>query len=214
MPKRTPPPTRQADFRLPPGVSIQKEALPEAGWAYIFRHQALGLLGRLVVQGFPSGHCQVSCEVAGDPADPLTATRRAVLEPLTTALVHRLDAQPGPAPGTPWGTPPPSPAAPGRVVESKLMQCERCHAGVALLIFADDATDQGGLEDYARLMYQQIRTTNLPTWIIGPPRGTAPFPERPAAILQVWPTRVPIMQRLRPEEFNPLVEALAQAHCR
>lgn len=165
-----------------------------------------------MVQGLSSGHCQVSCEVAGDPADPLTARRRAVLEPLTTALVRRLEAQTGTVLGTPSGTPPPRPAAPGRIVESKLMQCARCDAGVALLIFADDATDQGGLEDYARLMYQQIRTTNLPTWIIGPPRGTEPLPERPAAILQVWPTRAPV-QRLRPEEFNPLVEALAQAHC-
>ncbi len=100
---------------------MQKEQLP-SGWAYVFRHADLGLLGRLILQGLPSGHCQVSCEVAGDPADPLTARRRAVLEPVTTELVRRLDAHTNTIQGVPWGTPPPSPPTQGRLIESKLMQ--------------------------------------------------------------------------------------------
>ena len=211
MKKRTPP-KRQNGFRLPPAVSMQKEPRP-SGWAYVFRHAELGLLGRLVLQGLPSGHCQVSCEVAGDPADPLTARRRAVLEPVTTELVRRLETQTSTVQGVPWGTPPPSPPTHGRLIESKLMQCERCDAGVALLIFADEATDHGGLEDYARLMYAQMQATNLPTWVIGPPRGEEPLPERPADILKVWPQREPV-RRLRPDEFNPILTALARAHCR
>ncbi len=211
MPQRTPPKKRQNDFRLPPGVSMQKEQLP-SGWAYVFHHTKLGLLGRLVLQGLPSGHCQVSCEVAGDPADPLTARRRKMLEPVTTELVQRLEAQTATVVGTPWGTPPPSPPPPRRMIESKLMQCERCDAGVALLIFADEATDHGGLEEYAWLMYGQIQATNLPTWIIGPPQGDALLPERPADILKVWPVREPV-RRLRPDAFNPLLAALARAHC-
>ncbi len=210
--KKRIPPKRQSGFRLPPAVSMQKEQLP-SGWAYVFRHADLGLLGRLVLQGLPSGHCQVSCEVAGDLADPLTAKRRAVLEPVTAELVRRLDAQTSTVQGVPWGTPPPSPPTPGRLIESKLMQCERCDAGVALLIFADEATDHGGLEDYARLMYAQMQATNLPTWVIGPPRGEEPLPERPADILKVWPQREPV-RRLRPDEFNPILTALARAHCR
>jgi len=203
---------RQSGFHLPRAVSMQKEQLP-SGWAYVFRHDELDLLGRLILQGLPSGHCQVSCEVAGDPADPLTARRRAVLEPVTTELVRRLDAQTSTVQGLPWGTPSPSPPPPRRLIESKLMQCERCDAGVALLIFADDATDHGGLEDYARLMYAQIQDTNLPTWVIGPPCSEEPLPERPADILKVWPRREPV-RRLRPDEFNPIIAALARAHCR
>jgi hypothetical protein len=84
-----------------------KEQLP-SGWAYVLRHTELGLLGRLVLQGLPSGHCQVSCEVAGDPADPLTAKRRAVLEPVTTALVQRLEAQTGRSRGHPGARPLPA----------------------------------------------------------------------------------------------------------
>src|SRR2546427_13029621 len=111
MPKRTPPKRkrtpskkRQGGFHLPPAVSMQKEQLP-AGWAYVFRHTVLGLLGRLVLQSLPSGHCQVSCEVAGDPADPRTARRRKVLEPVTTELVRRLEAQTATVVGPPCGAP-------------------------------------------------------------------------------------------------------------
>src|SRR5713101_9982646 len=118
MNKRTPPKKRQSDFRLPRGVSMHKDQLP-SGWAYVFRHAGLGLLGRLVLQRLPSGHCQVSCEVAGDPADSLTARRRAVLEPVTTELVRRLEAQTGTVQGAPWGTPPPTPPPHGRLIESK-----------------------------------------------------------------------------------------------
>src|SRR5436305_9646398 len=81
MPKRTPPKKRQSDFRLPLGVSMQQEPIP-AGSAYVFRHAELGLLGRLVLQSLPSGYCQILCEVAGDPADPMTAKRWQVLEPV------------------------------------------------------------------------------------------------------------------------------------
>ena len=62
-------------------------------------------------------------------------------------------------------------------------------------------------------MYAQIQTTNLPTWVIGPPRGEEPLPERPSDMLKVWPRREPV-RRLRPDEFNPIIAALARAHCR
>jgi hypothetical protein len=117
------------------------------------------------------------------------------------------------------------------------MQCETCGASVALLIFADDAIDRGGLEDYARLMYPKIVELNVPTWVIGPTIGSDPPPERPVAldadligadILKIWPERESIC-RLRPDEFrrieplisiklnpaeiNPIIEELATTHC-
>ena len=72
------------------------------------------------------------------------------------------------------------------------MQCAHGNAGVALLLFAHDATDHGGLDDDARLMDAQMRATNLPTWVRGPPVGDAPLPERPADMLTVWPLREPV----------------------
>jgi hypothetical protein len=108
--------------------------------------------------------------------------------------------------------PPQAPGEPGEWVESQMMQCERCEAGVALLIFAARATDHGGLEDYARKMYPQVTRLNLPTYVIGPALGEDPMIERPADILKIWPAREPV-RRLRPDEFNPIIAGLARAHC-
>ncbi len=53
---------------------------------------------------------------------------------------------------------------------------------------------------------------NLPTWIIGPALGDGPM-DYLADILKVWPEREP-MQRLRPAEFNRILDQLAAGHCR
>jgi hypothetical protein len=90
---------------------------------------------------------------------PMTAKRTAIFQPLATKLARQLDRTTGGTGEEKWVSPPPRPfpsfegrpaEAPQRVA-TKLMQCETCGANVALLIFADDATDRGGLEDYARL---------------------------------------------------------------
>ena len=85
----------------------------------------------------------------------------------------------------------------GELVESKLIPCERCGAGVALLIFAPGATDLGRFEDYARPIYQQVVQMNVPTYVIGLALGDGPLMDRPADILKIWPERE-VMQRLRP----------------
>ncbi len=202
----------QGGFRLPPGVSFSKEPLSD-GTAYVFRHEELGLLGRLILRDIAGANCHISLELSGDPDDPMTEKRAAIFKPLGMELASRLEKQLGSA-GTVQGlTPPSSPPPSHELVESKMMQCEQCDAGVALLIFADQATDHGGLEDYARKMYPQMQQLNLPTWVIGPPTGEEPLPERPADIMKVWPEREPV-QRLRPNEFNPIVDQLARTHCR
>lgn len=170
-------------------------------------------MGRIVLQGREDGNCHVTCEVAGDPDDPMTAQPLAMFQPLATDLVRRLEAQTGSTDAGLWVDPPPRPPEPKELIKSKLMQCERCDAGVALLIFADRATDHGGLEDYARKMYPRVVQLNLPTYVMGPPLGGGPLPERPADILKIWPNRKPIRQ-LRPAEFNPIIQELARAHCR
>lgn len=63
----------------------------------MFRHATLGQLGRIVLDDRPDGRSQVTCVIAGDPADPMTATRKALFEPVAMDLVKRLEAQMGSA---------------------------------------------------------------------------------------------------------------------
>lgn len=202
----------RSGFKLPPDVSFRKERL-SSGWSYVFRHTQLGNLGRIVLQGRLDGRTHVTCEVAGDAGDPMTEKRAAIFKPLGMALARQLDIATGGTGEEKWVSPPPRPSESPQRVATKLMQCETCGANVALLIFADNATDRGGLEDYARLMYPKVVKLNVPTWVIGPPIDSEPSPDSPADILKIWPERESIRQ-LRPDEFNPIIETLATTHCR
>lgn len=198
-------------IRLPPEITFEKRTLPGGSWSYDFRHRTLGALGRILLQDLPGGRgTHVSYEVAGDPADPRTAQRRSIFEPLGLEVARQMEQMTGPYPD-PRPVVPPQLVEPTQVVENKLMQCHTCGAFVAMLVFAPGATDTGRFEDYARLMYPEYSRRGLPTWIIGPALG--PAPEDPADILQVWPTRKPI-QRLTPGQFNPRLSRLAARHCR
>jgi hypothetical protein len=204
-------PGSQGGFRLPPDVSFSKQQM-SYGWAYVFRHRLLGELGRIVMQDTGDGRTHISFEVVGDPADPQTAERAAIFQPLGMELAQRIEAITGPsADPLPVNMPAQPPAK--ELVESRLIPCERCGAMVAMLIFAPQATDPGGLEDYARKMYPEYTRLNLPTWIIGPALGSGPLMDRPADILKIWPTRAPI-ERRRPAEFNSMLDQLVSGHCR
>lgn len=198
-------------IRLPPEISFEKRPLPDAGWCYDFRHRTLGALGRILLQDLPGGGTHVSCEVAGDPADPRTVERRMIFGPLSLEIMRQMEGITGLCTGPRPVVAPAPPIVPTEVVESKLMQCRTCDAFVAMLVFAPGATDAGRFEDYARLMYPEYAHHDLPAWIIGPALG--PGPKDPTDILQVWPTRKPI-QRLTPGQFNPRLSRLAARHCR
>ncbi len=198
--------------RLPPEISLDKRPLPEGGWSFDFRHRSLGALGRILLQDLSGGRgTYVSCEVAGDPADPRTAERCAIFEPLGLEISRRMEQATGPYIGPRACTAPTPSIEPSERVESKLTQCQHCGAFVAMLVFAPGATDPGRFEDYARRMYPEYSQCNLQTWIIGPALG--PGPEDPTDIFQVWPTRKSI-QRLTPGQFNPRLAHLAERHCK
>lgn len=211
--KRRPGKSHDAGFKLPPGITFEKKQIPD-GMAYVFRHEDMGELGRLALREHGPAQLHIISEVVGDPQDPMTSKRREILEPITmqlTALMNQRSGGKGQVRDA--STIPSSPAEPAGVVESKVLQCERCGVGVAHLIFADKAEDVGGLEDYARLMYPQVVTMNLPTWVIGPPIGGGPLQEPQANILKIWPTREPV-RRLRPSEFDLEVGPLIRGHCK
>ena len=117
------------------------------GWAYVFRHRALGELGRILVQDTGDGHSRISCELVGDPADPMTTKRGEIFKPLGLELAHRLEAIAGSIPESQAAPPPPSPPGPREVIESRLIPCDHCGTPVALLIFAPEAVEPGQFED-------------------------------------------------------------------
>jgi hypothetical protein len=209
--KRANVPGAQGSFQLPPEVSFSKQPL-SYGWAYVFRHRLLGELGRIVMQETVDGRTHLSFEVVGDPADPRTAERTAIFQPLGMELARWIEAMTGPAADPlPVNLPMRSPE-PKELVESRLIPCERCGAMVAMLIFAPGARDAGGFEDYARKMYPEYTRLDLQTWIIGPALGGGPLMDRPADILKIWPSREPI-KRQRPAEFNSMLDRLVNGHC-
>lgn len=201
----------QSEFKLPPGVSFHKRTLP-GGLAYVFRHRTLGELGRVVVHSRNDGRTHLTCEVVGDPADPMTESRAAIFKPLGLELTERLAAITGAPPDAHTVQPPPLPPEPKQIVESKLIPCERCGAMAAMLIFAPEATHESRFEDYARLMYPEYTRLNLPTWIIGPDLGEGPPLQRPSHILRIWPEREPL-KRSSPAEFNSVLDKVVSAHC-
>ena len=176
----------------------------------MFRDFELGELGRLAVEGTPAGETNIVSEVAGDPADPMTERRLAMLDPLCRELTHIRVSVRGPGRDAPL--PVRDPQLVGQVPCEEI-RCETCGKIVAFLVFAPGATDDGRFEDYARLMYQHYARHNVPTYIIGPELGDGPMAYRPANILKVWPQRGP-MECLRPDEFNPRIFELATQHCR
>jgi len=81
-------------FRLPPRVSVSKEILSHGAWAYVFRHQTLGLLGRIVLEAITGTQTLVSCEDHLDNARAsLQAKRRAVFQPLAVKAVAAFEAR-------------------------------------------------------------------------------------------------------------------------
>ena len=195
-------------FQLPPSITVTRQFLPD-GLAYVFRDFELGELGRLAVEGTPTGETRITSEVAGFPNDPMMKRRLEVFEPLCKELTRKLESIRGEGRTAPLPFRTPQPMG---QIPCEETRCETCGKMVAFLIFADGATDDGLFEDFARLMYPHYARHNVPTYIIGPELGDGPMEHRPANILQVWPKRAP-MECLRPNEFNPLIEKFVTQHC-
>jgi len=152
-------------------VTSTRATLSNGAIAYSFWHARLGLLGRLVVSALDD-QTQVTSEVSGDADDPMTVKRLDIFRPISEALTAILGHRSGrdlatyAARGT--DTPAPQPLGPdaNQLIKSKLVQCDRCDAFVAHIVFANEAT--GTMEDHARLMYGRIRELGLPAWVLGP----------------------------------------------
>lgn len=147
-------------FQLPPSITVTRQFLPD-GLAYVFRDFELGELGRLAVEGTPTGETRITSEVAGFPNDPMMKRRLEVFEPLCKELTRKLESIRGEGRTAPLPFRTPQPMG---QIPCEETRCETCGKMVAFLIFADGAIDDGLFEDSARLMYPHYARHNVPTY--------------------------------------------------
>ena len=198
-------------FALPSDISYH-QLQTKNGMVYTFRHQALGELGRIIIEGTPDGQCRITSDVVGDPADPMTAKRSTIFKPLSEQLTSALDAALGNRGTGVAVSPRPTESGQPEPIAHTIVPCDRCGQGVAMLVFADRAKTEADMEDYARKMFPRYKELNLPTWIIGPPMGIS-TDDTPAMTLKVWPKRKPL-KHLSPNQVNALLDKLIAKHGR
>jgi hypothetical protein len=194
-------------FNLPPGITFTKTRI-EDQWVYTFRHKDLGNIGRIRLKGTGGNNTMINLDVIGDPNDPMTARRREIFEPIGMGIANQMESVVGE--GTVEPVPTPLPTQDKTLVKSQIMQCVKCDAYVAMLVFADNALTPDRLEDYAQMMYPKYSEMGLPTWVIGAPLNNSM--DAPAYFLKVWPEREPACL-LTPDEFDPVICKLQGSHC-
>ena len=202
-------------FKLPPKVTSRKEKLGNH-WVYIFRHEDLGNIGRLIIKPAPSGKSQIDAELIGDPSDPMFEQRAAIFKPLSLQLTNAMDqATSGGQPIQKSYSAPVHPPTRGKNIPYKLIPCQRCNKGIGLIILAPDAIELGQLEDYTRLMYPEMSKHDVPTWIVGglvPSSGVDSRNEARCIVRKVYPQREDTFYA-SPEEFNEQTEGLLKKCC-
>ena len=185
--------------------------LPNGTQSYVFRHDELGELGRILV--VPHGtQSQICCEVVGEPDDPMTKKRQAIFEPISRELVGKLDSICENAKGS--AEPCMSPRE-KQLIQSMVYPCDIYETVTAMLVFADNADNPACLEDYARMMYSKIKEVNVPTWIVG--RETANIVDgkdlRKSLVLKVHPEREEVKIMI-PDDLIDIVHGLMEIHCK
>ena len=92
------------------------------------------------------GRCHISCEVVGNPSDPMTTQREAIFKPLGLELTRKMEAVMCRIPEDAGSVDiPPRPPETKEVIESKLIPCERCGTLVAILIAQTDTVEVPGI---------------------------------------------------------------------
>ena len=199
-------------FSMPHNVRNSKLLLSNGRWGYVFRHDELGELGRILILPHDT-ESQIVCEVLGEPDDPMTEKRRAVLEPISRDILDGMAFICGDGTGKP--KPYVSPKEIHGVVRSQVYPCDICGVITSMLIFAPDADTKAGLEDYACMMYSKIKKLNVSTWIVGTETEFIVNGEdvRKSLVLKVHPEREEA-KIMTPDEVMDKIDKLMDMHCK
>lgn len=145
-----------------PEVSCRKETLLTGEEVYIVRHKNLGDLGRILI--LQNGeNCQLSFEVIGDEDDPGTVQRKEVFEPISHEISHLMESIFGKGNGTikPYESP-----VQIQSFRAERIECNKCGACVAFIVYAPPNATPAVLEDNVRHSFSKAKEFNVPTWVI------------------------------------------------
>lgn len=197
-------------FSLPHNVKSHKHLLPNGTMSYVFRHDELGELGRILI--VPHGtQSQICYEVVGEPGDPMTKKRQAIFEPISKEFAGIMTSICGNGEGTPGPYISPKEK---QMIKSMVYPCSTCKTITAMLIFAGDADTKARLEDYARIMYSKIIKLNVPTWIVGIETANIVNGKdlRKSLVLKAHPKRKEA-SIMTPDQLMDVVDELMKTHC-
>ncbi|NUA26642.1 hypothetical protein [Cupriavidus basilensis] len=79
-----------SSFAWPKDVTAERELLPGGVFVYNLSHTAIGKLGRILLMPAPGGGARLDCEVYAEGPPSLIERRRAVIEPLVSAVSAKL----------------------------------------------------------------------------------------------------------------------------
>lgn len=97
-------------------------------------------------------------------------------------------------------------------VVTSLQQCKHCGNDIALLIYGDRASDMTGLKVYAQAMADNIKKTNLPTYVLAAPSDPS-YVDAPSMMLKVHPTiEDPFF--ITPDEWSSRIAKISNEHCK
>lgn len=202
---------KKAKFSLPPNVTSEKTLLPSGQLAYIFRHDQIAQIGRLMFLPHSSGQTQCAFEVSGEQDDPMTHKRREIFEPIAKEISRTMEMACGAGAGLPKPYQVEKEAA---QVRFKVMSCETCGKPAAVMVIANDANSPDELEDHARLSFSKIKEWNAPTWVVGEEKEVVVNGEYAgeSLVLKCWPIKeeAKIMYSI---ELNSIFDELIDTHC-
>ena len=199
-------------FSLPPGITCTQKIIDNNKYSYVFRHNRLGEIGRLIVLPCSYGSSEWIYEVVGDPDDPMTNKRKEIFDPTARSLIKMSKEMFGedianlkPSFITPKET---------AIIKAEMMPCNKCATTVAAMILASDAYTVDQLEDYARMAFAKIKELNVPTWIVGAEQMVLINGNmvEESLVLKVWPQREPA-RIIYPMELHRIFSQLKKNHC-
>lgn len=196
---------------LPKDVAMHKDLTLDGNVAFVFRHKQLGELGKMIIVPQANGQTRWDSCITGDPDDPMTNKRRAIIEPLFKALCQRADELFGSSPAQPSTY---RQQEEKHLVKSIVMPCEKCGAVTAMLIMSGADTEDE-LEDHARIMFAKVKELNVPTWVLGYEKEVTDINGKKcgeALVLKIWPEREAAKIMLS-TELDPILDELMDTHC-